>query len=443
MKSSLTSHVRVVPSSREGRLPPRHAPGRALVYACALVVFAGAAPARAQTAPLSLDAALAAAERESPRLAARRYAIAAAGDRADRAGQLPDPKLRVGIDNLPVSGAEAWQWNTDFMTMRRIGVMQDVPNSDKRQARERRGAAEREVEQAMLAATRSMLRRETAMAWLDAYYAERAKRELDRLASQIELQRDTLAPAIAGGRASVADAFMLGGALESVRERLIEQDRAIAKARAQLVAFVKGAASASLDLAPDTAQLAQPRERLLAGLATDPQLAPYAERVRLARSDVALERTTKVPDWNVEVLYGWRSPAFSNMITVMFSIDLPIAAAKRQDRDIAARLADLEQSEAMAEEARRAYEAEVRSALADWDAAVARLGRYDTYVIPLARDRASAALAAYRGGSGTLASVIEASRAETDAQLARVGAEAERARAWARLAYLLPEEQKQ
>jgi len=409
--------------------------------AAALII---AAPiAHGQTPALSLDAAVSAAERESPRLAARRYAITAAGDRADRAGQLPDPKLRVGIDNLPVSGAEAWQWNTDSMTMRRIGVMQDVPNGDKRKAREQRGAAEREVEQATLAATRLVLRRETATAWFDAAYAERAKRELDRLGSQIELQRETLAPAITAGRASAADAFMLGGALEGVRERVIEQDRAIAKARAQLAAFVRSAASAPLGEAPDTAHLPQARERLLAELHVHPELAAYHERIRLAKSEVALERTTKIPDWNVELLYGWRSPAFSNMVTLMFSIDLPIAPGKRQDRDIAARVAELGEAEAMAEEARRMHEAEVRTALADWDAAVARLGRYDTRVLPLARDRASAALAAYRGGSGSLAGVIEASRAETEAQLARLGAEAERARAWARLAYLTPEEQKQ
>ena len=411
--------------------------------ACAVTLVALAAPARSQTSPLSLDAALAAAERESPRLAARRYAIAAAGDRAGRAGQLPDPKLRFGIDNLPVSGAEAWQVNTDFMTMRRIGVVQDVPSSDKRQAREQRGAVEREVEQAMLAATRLTVRRETAVAWLDAYYAERAKRELDRLASQIELQRETLAPAIAAGRASTTDAFLLGGAVERVRERLIEQDRAIAKARAQLVALVKGAAAVALDAPPDTARLPLARERLLAELHAQPELATYRERVRLAQSEVALERTTKIPDWNVEVLYGWRSPAFSNMITVMFSIDLPIAPAKRQDRDIAARLADVEQAEAMADEARRTREAEVRTALADWDAAVARLARYDAGILPLARDRTQAALAAYRGGAGALAAVIEAQRAETEAALGRVGAEADRGRAWARLAYLQPEEVRQ
>jgi outer membrane protein TolC len=247
---------------------------RAVIGAVAGALIVAAPAARGQTPALSLAAAIAAAERESPRLAARRHAITAAGDRAGRAGQLPDPKLRIGIDNLPVSGADAWQWNTDFMTMRRIGVMQDVPNGDKRRAREQRGAAEREVEQAAFAATHLALRRETATAWFDVAYAERAKRELERLAGQIELQREALAPAIAAGRASAADALALESALESVRERLIDADRAIAKARAQLGAFVRSAAAEPLGAAPDTAQLPQPRDRLFAELHAHPELAP-------------------------------------------------------------------------------------------------------------------------------------------------------------------------
>jgi outer membrane protein TolC len=326
--------------------------------------------------------------------------------------------------------------------MRRIGVMQDVPNGDKRKARESRAAAEREAQAASLAATRATVRRETATAWFDVLYAERTKRELERLVGQVELQRETLAPAITAGRASPADAFALGGAAESVRERLIEQDRAIAKARAQLAALVRGAASAPLGQGPDITRLPQLREQLLAELHGHPEIASYHEKVRVARTEVALERTTKIPDWNVELLYGWRSPNFSNMITLMFSIDLPLAAERRQDRDIAARLAEVEEAEAMAEDARRMHEAEVRIALADWDAAAARLARYDAHALPLARDRAAAALAAYRGGTGPLAGVIDAQRAETEAELGRIGAEAERARAWARLAYLLPEEQK-
>jgi outer membrane protein TolC len=396
----------------------------------------------AQTSPLTLDAALAAAERESPRLAARRYAIDAAGDRARRAGELPDPKLRFGIDNLPVSnrGGDAFRWDTDFMTMRRIGVMQDVPNGDKRRARERRASAEREVESASLVGARAMLRRETAAAWFDVHYAERARGEIERLIADIELQREALAAAIAGGRASVAEPFMLGGTLEAVRERLIDQDRTIAKARAQLAAFIRDEARSALAPAPDTTRLPMPRERLLADLHVHSELASYHERIELARRELELERTTKKPDWSVEVSYGQRSSSFSNMVTLMFSIDLPFATGRRQDRDIAARAADVAQSEAMAEEARRMHEADVRSALADWDAAIARLDRYDAYVVPLARDRANAAIAAYRGGTGTLSPVIEARRAETEARVSRLVAEAERAKAWARLAYVLPGE---
>jgi len=52
-------------------------------------------------------------------------------------------------------------------------------------------------------------------------------------------------------------------------------------------------------------------------------------------------------------------------------------------------------------------------------------------------------LAAYRSGAGTLATVIEAQRAETEAHLSQLAAEADRARAWAQIAYLVPEETRQ
>ena len=404
-----------------------------------LATVAGGATAQ----QLSLDDAIRAAESDSPRLAARRQAIGAADERANRAGALPDPKLRVGIENLPVSGSDSFRWDTDPQTMRRIGVVQEVPNGDKRKAREQRAAAERELESASLVASRLMIRRETATAWFDVYYAERVKGELERLAREIELQRDAVLSAVRNGKATTAEAYAVGVALENVRDRLITQDRAIAKARAQLAAYVREGAGGTLGAAPDTTRLPQSREQLIHDLHTHPELASYEERVRLAQSEVNLERTTKTPDWSVEVLYGQRSPNFSNMVSLMFSIDLPLAAAQRQDRDIAARLAEVEQAQAVMEEASRMHQAELQASLADWDAAVARLARYEAQALPLARERTDATLTAYRNGTGTLPAVIEARRAETETRLSQIGAEAERARAWAQLAYLVPEEPKQ
>ena len=68
--------------------------------------------------------------------------------------------------------------------------------------------------------------------------------------------------------------------------------------------------------------------------------------------------------------------------------------------------------------------------------------RFDTVLLPLARDRAQAALAAYRGGRAELPLVLEAERAYTETELARLQSLGERARAWASLTYLYPAQEK-
>jgi outer membrane protein TolC len=50
------------------------------------------------------------------------------------------------------------------------------------------------------------------------------------------------------------------------------------------------------------------------------------------------------------------------------------------------------------------------------------------------------ALAAYRGGQGTLAAVLEARRAELDLRLQQLQLAAEQGRAYAQLLYFLPQE---
>src|SRR5512132_4427994 len=88
------------------------------------------------------------------------------------AGQLPDPTLKLGIDNLPVEGADAYSLTRDFMTMRRIGVMQEFTRGEKRQLRTARFEREAERAGAEKSATLAMIQRDAALAWLDRYYAE-------------------------------------------------------------------------------------------------------------------------------------------------------------------------------------------------------------------------------------------------------------------------------
>ena len=393
--------------------------------------------ARAQV--LSLEDALRLSEMQSPRLAAQRHALAAAGEQVGRASELPDPKLRLGIDNLPVTGAGRYRYDQDFMTQRSIGLTQEFPNEAKREARGLRAEAVRVVEQANLAVQRAALHRDVAAAWLEVYYAGKALAALERLSGQYRLQIDAVAAGVARGRQNASESFTLRQALEQANDRVIEQEKAVRKARIQLAAWLPAEANRPLGAPPDTARIAHPREHLVARLTEHPMLRVYDERENLARSEVELARSTKKSDWSLQVGYAQREPAFTNMVSVVVSLDLPWQAERRQDRDVASRLAEAEQLRAQREDARRMHEAELRGWLADFDTAGKRVERFEKVLLPLARDRVAAARAAYQGSRGELGPVLEAERSVTEADLGLVQVEAERARAWASLNFVYPQ----
>jgi outer membrane protein TolC len=123
---------------------------------------------------------------------------------------------------------------------------------------------------------------------------------------------------------------------------------------------------------------------------------------------------------------------------VNVAIPLQIDAKNRQDRELSARLAGVEQMRAQREEALREHLAETRNWLQEWHSNRDRLANYDTTLIPLTAQRTNATLAAYRGGGGPLVAVLEARRAEIDARMERLRLEMETAGLWAQLEYLVP-----
>jgi outer membrane protein, heavy metal efflux system len=401
------------------------------------LIYCGAVSAQ----PLSLADALRSGDAQSPRLAAQRQALVAAAEQGRRASELPDPRLRLGIENLPISGDDRFRYGREPMTMGVIGVMQEFPNAAKRAARGERAEQARAVEQATLVSQRAILHRDIAAAWLDAYFAQRARGALERLVSATSTQSELASTALSRGRQSAAESLMLRSAFEQARERVFDQDRLAARARFALAVLIGDEAKRPLGAGPDLDHLDPPREMLLKRLDEHAHLRVLDMRESLARAEIDLARASRKSDWGLEVSYGQRAPYFDNMLTVMVSMDLPWQRAQRQDRDVAARVAELEQARAVREEARRVHEAEMRGYLADYDAASSRIDRYRNVLLPLARERYEVALAGYRGGRGELNAVLDASRGIADTELALVGIEAERAKAWAGLTYLYTDEQ--
>jgi outer membrane protein TolC len=405
-----------------------------------IIAFAGAAQAQRQA--LSLDEALSVAESRSPQLTAQRAAAEAAGALVPAAGENPDPKLFVGIDNVPVEGGERWSLNADFMTMKRVGVMQEFVRGEKRELRGTRASAEARRELAVLEMQRADLRRDVATAWLERQYAERASVLLKDLAREAELQIQVVGAEISEGKASAAEAIAARALRATLADRAQEAEQKARRATATLTRWLGDDALRPLGAAPNYADIrVHHASALEADLESHPHLAMYAPMEAMAEAEMRLAAAAKKPDWSVEVSYGQRG-LFSDMVSVMFRVDLPIFASRRQDPVTLSKAKQLEKVRAEAEDAKLRHVAEIRADVGDWEIARSRLERYRNEIVPLAEERVKAAASAYEGGRADLATTLEARRSVIEARLSALNTELEVARAWAQLTFLLPERSK-
>jgi outer membrane protein TolC len=416
---------------------------RFLFCCMAALAAATSVPLNAQVlktdAPLTLAEAQRRAVERSRQLAAQDSSVSASRDMAVAAGQLPDPALKLGLDNLPINGPDQFSVSRDFMTMRRIGVMQEITRSDKRELRTKRFENEAEKTLAEKAALVATIQRDTALAWLDRYFAEAMAAVIDEQAKEVKLEIVAAEGAYRGGRGNQADVFAAHGALVGLEDRASELNSRIRIAKANLARWVGDGADAPLAGRPDIDSIRLDTGALDTQLAHHPQIAVFSKQEEIALTEVKLAQANKDSDWSVEASYSQRGPSFSNMVSIGVSIPLQWDQKNRQDREIAAKLAMAEQASAQREEALRAHIGEVRAMSAEWENGRERLVRYERELIPLARDRTQAALAAYGGGKSTLTDLLLARRNEIDVRMLAVQLEMETARLWAQLNFLFPE----
>jgi outer membrane protein TolC len=403
-----------------------------------LALVLGAALGARAAEPLDLEQALRLAEKRSQGLVAQDNAALAAREMAASAGQLPDPTLKLGINNLPVNGPDAGSLTRDFMTMRSIGVMQEITRADKRQARAARYEREADTAHASRELALANLQRDTATAWLDRYYQERMRSVLVTQRDEAQLQIEAADSAYRANRGSQADAFAARSAVALIEDRIAVTERQLATAKTQLARWIGEPANQALGTPPDMATTHLDPATLDTQLAHHPELAVMANQEQMALADAAVAQANRRADWSVELMYSQRGPSYSNMVSIGLSVPLQWDQKNRQDREVAAKLAMVGQAHAQLEEATRDHLAQTRETLLEWQSDRDRLKRYDSAFLPLAAQRTQAAVAAYRGNAGALNAVLEARRAEIDTRMDELRLEMDTARLWAQLNYLTP-----
>ncbi len=417
--------------------------------ACFAAGLALCASAHAQTPPtytaaaspadgLSFAEATRIALERAPALAARQADLDGAQSASQSADAPPDPRLLVGIDNLPISGPERFSTTREAMTMKRLGWMQEVPNADKRQARADAAKAEVAQARAALVLDRSNVRREVALAWLARYYAEQRLALFAALEDENRLLQQTIVARVAAGRALPADASMARQEALALADRRDELERARAQAAASLRRWV-GAAAAQ-PLAGDPPELVPHAAHLLDNIDRHAELGTY--EATLARTDAQTREleASKRGDWSWEVMYGRRAPEYGDMVSVQLSFELPFWSGQRQDPLIAAKRQERARIDAERDDMRRRHAEEIEGMLAEHSALSQQLARAHDAAVPTADERVRLTLASYEAGRADLGAVLAARRDAAEARLRTIDLAAQQHAVRARLATLSAEE---
>lgn len=397
-------------------------PVRAVALAAALL------PAWSVAAPLTLAQALDLAVQRSEATRSARAGVASASEAARAAGQLPDPTLRAGIDNLPVTGGDRFSTTRDSMTMKRIGVGQEWVSAEKRAARQAAADAMVGRETISVQAAAAEVRLQTAQAYLDAYFAgeslELAMLSEHHLHEELEAARARLSSS-AGSSQDVLAATSARGVAEDDTAEVRQQQSAAKAALERWVGARVEEVDAPVGLPPVTEETY---------LGSHPAVLSAQRAIDLARREATVASANRRPNWSWELSYGQRT-GYADMVSVGVSIPLPASPAERQDRETASKLALIDKAEAELTEATRAAQGEFRGLASDAQRLAERVQRYQAAVVVPAQQRTAAALAGYRSNQVTLMSLFDARHMDLEAQRKLLTLQRDLAKAQAQLAF--------
>jgi len=428
-----------------GDYPEQSGSDRSLARAWRPALIAILAAVAVSTTHAQSDVPLTLAEAEDLALAAEPGQLAlqarasALDERAVVAGELPDPTLRIGLNNFPV---ESGGFSTEGMTQVMIGYRQAFPAGKTRSLSfEKFGLLSDQMSENAAARARNV-RTATQKAWLELYFLDRAD-ELIRetrpfFADLAEITRSLYSV----GRKNQQDVLRAGLELSRLEDRLIDIERRRAQARAALAEWIGDDAARPIagnfpgwDTIPALAELQD-------GLSRHPSLLAVEAEVGATEAGVKLAGERSKPDWALDLGYGYREGNLpsgeprSDLVTVGVTVGLPFFRKKSVDSTLSAALQERSAARSSKERLARELTRQLEAEYAQWRELTRRLALYDAEILTQASEQADAALLAYQSDTSDFADVMLAYISYLNTRIERLRLSVDRAQSYSVLANL-------
>ena len=355
------------------------------------------------------------------------------------AEKLPDPKLKLGFANLPT---DTFNLGQEPMTQAVIGVQQMFPRGHTRSLKSvlinesvarNNAEAEDRQKQILLAVREAYIR----------IYQHRERQDILEQSLVVftdlaEITRDYYST----GRAHQQDVVQAQLELSKVKERLALMRQQEEEARARLAERIGPDAYRELD--PRWPQIVQPQPpgQIIAGLAEHPRLRAWQHEIAKSKTSEEIARQAYKPGFAVDLAYGGRSGQNTNgtdrsdLLSVFVTMDIPLFTKNRQDRVLAASIADTSATEFVRDDVYRQMKARVEEYAATLAHEQERLRLYQDYLLPQAAFNAETAFEDYQDAVDDLTTLMRARIGEYELKLSHAALRADETITRARLLYL-------
>lgn len=354
-------------------------------------------------------------------------------------GQLPDPKMRIGLANYPI---QSGGFTTEGMTQAQLGIRQVFPGGDTRELTARKfNSLAAEMTHKADGRGRNVLTL-VRRTWLETHYW----REAHQIAVDSRPFFDDLVTITRSlysvGRKSQQDLLRAELELGRLDDRIIDMGVQHSRSRAALSQWV------GLDSdRPVAAKLPEwnaipPLEVLKENLQAHPALMAADATVGTSIAAIELAREEYKSGWAIDLGYGYRSGELPNgdprsdFISLAVTFDLPFFRSKRQDRSLGAALSEKRAADQSREQVMRRLASQLEGEYVRWQDLGKRLDLYERLILSVSMDNATAALAAYQSDTGDFADVMRAYVDDLNTRLDYIRLEVERDQSFAVLANL-------
>jgi len=419
-----------------------------MLRSCTLAVaLVFCAPLYAQTGePVlggSVESLLQYARERNPEYASMRHEAEAAGARAAFAGALPDPKLRVELEDITKMNEQNPTLSPSRVGRAKYQIMQELPWFGKRDLQREVASFQADAAKGQAFGTWAELSAKIKAAYAQYFYIaqnERLTREILDLMTRLERVSQAR---YAGGLAAQSDAIRAQVEQTTMRNELImlENEKRMTQSRMNM-----------LLARPAIAPLAEPEGLRPLPAAVKLDYAALEDRVRGRNPRLASEEAKlKAAERNRDLTYKNRYPDFAVGIApmqtgksvkeweVMFEMNIPIQQSSRRAME--------QESESMLSAARSRKDAtanQVLSELAENLSALDAARRTDSLMtnslLPQAELTYKSALASYENGKVDFATLLDAQRQIRAARQNQIKAQAEAQARLAEIERILGEE---